>query len=79
LGFHGKAKESGIMKRFWGVRGLWLLMALALLSVCAAGELYRGAEPADAYISPLPPALRGADPALRHWYTAPYFNPYEAP
>ena len=67
------------MKRQWRVRGLWLLAALALLSGCAAGGAYRDARPAGAYISPLPPALRGTDPALRHWYTAPYFNPYEAP
>ena len=67
------------MKRFWKVRGLWLLAALALLSGCTAGDAYKGAGPADAYVSPLPPALRGTDPALRHWYTAPYFDPYESP
>jgi hypothetical protein len=79
LGFDGKAKECAIMKRFWKARGLWLLAALALLSRCAAGDAYRGAGPADAYVSPLPPALRSTDPALRHWYTAPYFDPYESP
>ena len=68
------------MKRFLRAQGLCLLLVvLALLSGCAAGEPYRSAEPADAYISPLPPALRGTEPALRHWYSPPYFNPYEAP
>ena len=62
-----------------GSIGLWLLVAVALLTGCAAGGAHRGAGSAGAYISPLPPALRGTDPALRHWYTAPYFDPYEMP
>jgi len=66
-------------KRGWAVLGLLLLVAVALLTGCAAGGAYRGAGAADAYISPLPPALKGTDPALRQWYTAPYFNPYEMP
>ena len=66
-------------KRAWGVLGLWLLVAVALLTGCADGGAYRGAGSADAYSSPLPPALQGTDPALRHWYTAPYFDPYEMP
>ena len=45
------------MKRFWQVQGLWPLVALALLSGCAAGYAYRGTGPADAYVSPLPPPL----------------------
>jgi hypothetical protein len=67
------------MKRVWRVRGLWLLAAVALLSGCADGGAYRGPGYGDAYVSPLPPAFRNTDPALRHWYTAPYFNPYESP
>ena len=66
-------------KRCWGVLGLLLLAPVVLLAGCAAGGTYRGAESADAYISPVPPALRGTDPALRQWYTAPYFMPYEMP
>ena len=65
-------------RRCWGVLGLWLLVVV-LLAGCAAGGAYRGAASADAYISPLPPAFQGTDPALRQWYTAPYFNPYEMP
>ena len=65
-------------RKCWGVLGLWLLVAVALLTGCAPGT-YRGAASADAYISPVPPALRGTDPALRQWYTAPYFMPYEMP
>jgi len=66
------------MQRVWRARGLWLLVAVALLSGCADGGAYRNGS-ADPYISPLPPALRNTDPALRQWYTAPYFNPYESP
>jgi hypothetical protein len=65
--------------RYWRVLTLWLLVVVALLVGCTAGDGYQGAGSADAYISPLPPALRGTDPALRHWYTAPYFDPYEMP
>ena len=56
-----------------------LLAPVVLLAGCAAGGTYRGAESADAYSSPVPPAFRGTDPALRQWYTAPYFMPYEMP
>ena len=66
-------------KRCWGAWGLWLLVAGALLTGCAAGGTSRGAESAGASINDVPPALRGTDPALRHWYTAPYFDPYEMP
>lgn len=65
--------------RYWRVLKLCLLVAVALLSGCAEGGAYRDAGSADAYVSPLPPALRGTDPALRQWYTAPYFDPYEMP
>ena len=65
-------------KRCWGVLGLLLLAPVVLLAGCAPGA-YRGAASADAYISPLPPAFQGTDPALRQWYTAPYFMPYEMP
>jgi hypothetical protein len=65
-------------RRCWGVLGLWLLVPVVLLAGCAPGA-YRGAESTDAYISPVPPAFHGIDPALRQWYTAPYFNPYEMP
>jgi hypothetical protein len=60
----------------------FIVVALGLflgLAGCSAGGAYRGAGSTDAYISPLPPALQGTDPALRQWYTAPYFNPYEMP
>jgi hypothetical protein len=71
------------VKRVRRARGLWLLVAVALLSGCADGGAYwgsyQGAGYGDAYVSPLPPALRNTDPALRQWYTAPYFNPYESP
>lgn len=68
-----------MMKRGGGVLGLWLLVTAALLMGCADGGAYRSPGYSDAYLNPLPPALQNTDPALRHWYTAPYFNPYEMP
>ena len=65
-------------KRCWRVVGLWLLVPVVFLAGCAPGA-YRGAASADAYISPVPPALYGTDPTLREWYAAPYFMPYEMP
>lgn len=66
-------------KRGRGVAGLLVLVPVMLLAGCAAGETYRGAASADAKISDVPSALSDTDPALRHWYTAPYFDPYEMP
>ncbi len=66
-------------RRCWRVVGLWLLVPVVLLAGCAAGEAYRGAASADAGISDVPPAFRNTDPALRQWYSAPYFMPYEMP
>jgi hypothetical protein len=51
----------------------------ALLAGCAAGGAYRGAGATGAYNSDISPALSGTDPALREWYRAPYFDPYEMP
>jgi hypothetical protein len=64
-------------KRYWGVLGLWV--AAALLAGCANGGTYRGAGSGGANNSYSAPALRDTDPALREWYTAPYFDPYEIP
>ena len=66
-------------RKCWRVLGRLLLVPVVLLAGCTAEGAYRGAGSADAYISPLPPALQGTDPALRQWYTAPYFDPYEMP
>jgi hypothetical protein len=66
-------------KRWWVVVGLWLWLAVVLVAGCAAEGAYRSPASAEASNSALPPALSGTDPALRHWYTAPYFDPYEMP
>ena len=66
-------------KRCLRVLGLLLLVPVVLLAGCAAEGAYRGAASADANLRDVPPALRGTDPALREWYAAPYFNPYEMP
>jgi hypothetical protein len=66
-------------RRWWQVSSLLLLGSLVFLAGCAPGEAYRGPEPGGASSGAISPALRGTDPSLRHWYTAPYFDPYEMP
>jgi hypothetical protein len=66
-------------KRWSSGLGLWLLLAVMLLAGCAAGGTYQAAGSAGASINTVPPALQGTAPALREWYSAPYFNPYEMP
>jgi hypothetical protein len=65
--------------RWWGVAGLLLLVPVMLLAGCTAGETYRGGAFAPAYRRDIPSALSDTDPALRQWYTPPYFDPYEMP
>jgi hypothetical protein len=67
------------MKRFWRVRGLWLLVAVAFLAGCAAGGPYQGAGSVDTSVRNIPPAFYNVDPGMRVWYSAPYFMPYESP
>ena len=56
----------------------WLAWGALLAAIgCAAGYY---AEPGPApypgsYISDVPPSFYGNDPALSHWYTAPYWDP----
>ena len=55
------------------------MVPVVLLAGCAAGGAYRGAASNDTSVNTVPPSFYGNDPALRHWYTAPYFDPYEMP
>jgi hypothetical protein len=73
------SKENVMTKRWWGVAGLLLLVPVMLLAGCTAGETYRGEVSARASNRDIPNALSDTDPALHHWYTAPYFDPYEMP
>jgi hypothetical protein len=73
------SKENAMMKRWGGVVGLLLLVPTMLLAGCTAGEGYRGEVSAGSYNREIPRALSNTDPALRDWYTAPYFDPYEMP
>jgi hypothetical protein len=73
------SKESAMTKRWRGRLGLLLLVPVVLLAGCAAGEGYRVEASAPAYKSDISPPLSGTDPALRQWYSAPYFDPYEMP
>jgi hypothetical protein len=57
---------------------LWLLVAVMLPAGCAGGT-YQSPGSAGASINDVPPALQNTDPALRDWYTPPYFDPYEMP
>jgi hypothetical protein len=66
-------------KRCLGISVLLLWLPVALLAGCASEGTYRGAGSAGGYNSYIAPALSGTDPALRDWYTAPYFDPYEMP
>jgi hypothetical protein len=77
----GRMREVNPMTKRWrGIFGLMLLVPVLFLAGCTAGEAYRGAASAPVETrGEVPPAFRGIDPALRHWYTAPYFNPYEMP
>jgi hypothetical protein len=68
------------MTKGWGgVSGLLLLVTIMLLAGCTAEEGYRGEASAGSYRREIPRALSDTDPALRDWYTAPYFDPYEMP
>jgi hypothetical protein len=52
----------------------FLLMAIA---GCAAGFSYQSGPPTPnvPHITDVPPSFYDNDPALRHWYTYPYWNP----
>jgi hypothetical protein len=73
------SEESAMTKRWWGVAGLLLVVPVMFLAGCTAGEGYRGEVSTPAYNREIPRALYETDPALRQWYTAPYFDPYEMP
>ena len=58
----------------------WLLIVLAAsmnLAGCAASFDYQTGPPAPyvPHITDVPPSFYDNDPALRHWYTYPYWNP----
>jgi hypothetical protein len=73
------SKENVMTKRWWGVAGLSLLVPVMLLAGCTGGEGYRGGAAAPDYRRDIPRPLSDTAPALRQWYTAPYFDPYETP
>jgi hypothetical protein len=61
-------------------RLIWLgLLLLVLTGSCAPGGYRQGPEPYYPTISDVPPSFYGYDPALRDWYTAPYWNPSIGP
>ncbi len=72
-------EENPMMKRWREISGLLLLVPVMFLTGCIAGETYRSETSAPAYNRDIPRALSDTDPALRDWYTAPYFDPYEMP
>jgi hypothetical protein len=68
------------MSRRWRlVMGLLLLVPVALLAGCAGAGNGRGDVVYQPYITDVPPSFYGNDPALRHWYTAPYWMPDASP
>jgi hypothetical protein len=68
-----------MIKRWRHLAGLFLLATMALLAGCAPGGAYRGPETAGPASRDLPPALRDTPSSLWHWYSPPYFDPYEMP
>lgn len=59
------------MKRLMG-----LALVLAVLGAgCAPPGYYQKPEEYYPYISDAPPSFYDYDPAMRHWYTMPYWNP----
>jgi hypothetical protein len=62
-------------------RIMLVLALLSLLAGCAAGAAYQpGREaPYEPYISDVPPSFYNGNPALRDWYTAPYWDPSVGP
>ena len=61
-----------------------LFAALALLDLslgCAGGGYYQtqSSEEYVPYITDVPPSFYDNDPTLRHWFTAPYWDPSVGP
>ncbi|MBI4644590.1 MAG: hypothetical protein HY790_06970 [Deltaproteobacteria bacterium] len=59
-----------------------LFAALALLALsfgCATGGYYPSTDPDYPFLTDLPPSFYNGDPTLRHWYTAPYWDPTQIP
>ncbi len=54
-----------------------VLAALIFLAGCAVSYGYQSGPPTPyvPHISDVPPSFYDNDPALRHWYTYPYWNP----
>ena len=55
-----------------------MIVAAVLLSLsigCATGRDYQTSEQYVPYITDVPPSFYDYDPALRHWFTAPYWDP----
>jgi hypothetical protein len=55
---------------------LGVTMVLLLLSCgCAGGGYYQTSDQYVPYITDVPPSFYDGDPTLRHWFTAPYWDP----
>jgi hypothetical protein len=68
-----------MMQHGWKRLGLLWLAAVALAAGCAGGGAYQGAAPENHVLTDVPSSFYGNDPALRQWYTAPYWNPSTGP
>jgi hypothetical protein len=51
------------------------LVLLALNFGCATGQYSQTTDQYEPYITDVPPGFYNFDPTLRHWFTAPYWNP----
>jgi hypothetical protein len=61
------------MKRWLSI----ILVASISLAGCAMGFSYQSGPPTPyvPHITDVPPSFYDNDPALRHWFTYPYWNP----
>jgi hypothetical protein len=58
------------------IRLLYAALALLALSIgCANSGYYQTTETYTPAITDVPPSFYDYDPTLRHWFTAPYWDP----
>jgi hypothetical protein len=60
---------------WWAQFGFLLVAFGVLLEGCTSGGAYQKDSEYVPYITDVPPSFYDNDPALRHWYTTPYWHP----
>jgi hypothetical protein len=62
-----------------GMAAVVLICLAAGAGGCAGGGGYQDGRSPGPYLSDVPSSFYNDDPTLRHWYTAPYWNPDASP